>query len=162
VAPQLLQYDPSRTDVTAKIRDFYKLGFAQTLNYFQEFPKITKILSDRMYNAATSELGRIQSQFSPVYMYYYNYHGVWQFVSTFSAHSVSGEEREVIARSQALATWWKKNIVERNPPSFGVSHADELSLFFNYTGSVPIGPGSKDYEMSMALVSLWVQFANDE
>ena len=161
ISPKLLQYDLSRKDITEKIREFYKLGQGP-FNYFQEFPKLTQILSDRMYLAATHELAKIQSHFSSVYMYYYNYHGDWQFVSSFVDGNYSIEELESMEKAKAEAPWWIENIIEKKPPNFGVSHADELSLFFNYTGSIPITKDSKDFEMSEALVNLWVQYSYDE
>jgi carboxylesterase type B len=176
ISAQFLQYNASNKEITEKIKQFYNLNSAAVqentltklenetsktdlldFNYFEEFHKLTNIFSDRMYNTATRESVRLQAQFSPVYTYYNSYQGEWCFVTTF----VSDDEDANCDQppSRYTSPWWKENIELKSRPNYGVSHADELPFFFNYTGAREINSTCVDYQISLDLVKLWVDFA---
>ena len=72
IAPRLLYYNATDTNVTAKITQFY-FGNNSTVNFYRDFDQFTALLSDRYYNIFTQNTGQIQSQYSDVRLYYNDY-----------------------------------------------------------------------------------------
>ena len=145
VAPRLLFYNATDTDLTTRITQFY-FGTNSTVNYFTDFPKIAKLLSDRLYTIYTQDTAIMQSQYSEVRLYFNDY------------RFVPGNNQGSFCSVCEHLCQHKQFFMHSYAQCSGVSHEAELPLLFPLFPY--IGPLSGNYEMSRNLVKTWVQFAS--
>jgi len=121
----------------------------------------TNLISDRGFYRDTHHGAALQSQHSPVYLYYYSYRGEWSVVNFFP--EVSGTfSRQIEVGWSLLLGWVSKNVLGYKLRNYGASHSDELALMFYMPWVSEIYPENKDYDMSLDIVKLWVEFAQDK
>ncbi|OXA51774.1 esterase E4 [Folsomia candida] len=141
----------SNTDLITKIN----------MNPLERLDSYTNMISDRGFFYDAHHGASMQSIHSPVYLYYYSYRGKWSVVNFFP--EISGTfNRQLEVTWSLLTTWVAANVFGRQLPNYGASHSDELSLLFYMPWVSEIYAESQDYDMSLDLVKLWADFADND
>jgi len=158
LCPNLLFYDEKLRDITAKISSFYIGEKAKSIQFKEHFENLTNAFSDRLYIHPTRETVRIQSKFSAIYLYYFNYplkrgltylHDInhkWPLVPQFVWKEIKW--------------FFDEYILNRDHFFIGVIHGDDIALLFKFP-IIHLWPGTKDFEQSRLMVKMWVEFAQD-
>ncbi|CAL8090392.1 unnamed protein product [Orchesella dallaii] len=160
-APRTLHYPESLTDVSKKLYNFY-FGGVPKINDAKFHKNYTNIFGDRLFIVRGAVAGRLESKFTPTYMYYYDY-------------SSSFNTGELLANAQGdflphwlslgyyVAKQWVLQFFNLMPKrTDNACHSDEIAMLFNRDFLHSISPSHPDYQMSADLVKLWTSFANDE
>ncbi|CAL8100204.1 unnamed protein product [Orchesella dallaii] len=156
-----LWFNSSKGIAAEKIRNFYFGNNADPAlvaeNPFEALDNYTTMISDRGFNHDAHHGARIQSKYSPVYMYYYSYRGEWSAVNYFK--EVRGAWPRLVEVAWAIAAAWvRKNILGQPLTNYGASHSDELALMFHMPWVSDVTPECNDYTMSLDLIKLWADF----
>ncbi|ODN06567.1 Venom carboxylesterase-6 [Orchesella cincta] len=151
-------YEKSLVDITNKIRQFYFGVPAEKMRFYKQFINFTHVFSDRLYIQSMRETVMHQSQYSPVYAYYFSYpleRGLTFF------YDVTPSTPVYLQIGTKVVNEWVKKAFGIFPHHFGTCHGDELVLLFNFPMTY-IDVRDKDYEMSRQMIQTLVQFAKDE
>ncbi|CAL8105113.1 unnamed protein product [Orchesella dallaii] len=151
-------YEKSLADVTKKIREYYFGVSKEKLRFYNQFLNFTHAFSDRLYIHSMREMVKIQSQYSPVYAYYFSYpleRGLTFF------YDVTPTTPVYFQIGTKVVQEWVKKAFGISPLHFGACHGDELVLLYNFPMTY-IDVGDKDYEMSRQMIQTFVQFAYDD
>ncbi|CAG7717815.1 unnamed protein product, partial [Allacma fusca] len=152
---------PNGKELASKIKEIY---FPENSNLTkdQTLEQFTKLFTDAYFMLHVSHCISVQSQFSPVYPYYFSRRGGPSFTNQLNLLTNKGNMRVKIAKY--LATSLYNRITGNKPTDYGVCHADDLAMLFNlkFVFHVPWNPNSPDYNFSKDMVKLWVDFARDE
>jgi carboxylesterase type B len=158
LSPNFFHYEKSNKELTTKIRNFY-IGDdpSQPLSFDEKFQNITNAFSDRLYIHALRETVKIQSQWSPIYLYYFNYPLYRSLVYLFDINSNYPILPQFVWKE---IKWFLNEIFKIPNLSLGVGHGDEISLIFQLP-LFDISPKSKDFLISQFMVNLWANFTTD-
>ncbi|CAG7838552.1 unnamed protein product [Allacma fusca] len=162
VLPKLLKYDPKRKELTRKIKEFY-FGMAEQLDVVNAIEQFSDLLSDRLFIYPAFEAAKVQSRFSPVYLYYLSYKPQTSVYQLITSITPNGRISPVLEFSYSLLKrWFRGKILGLESITYGPSHGDELSLLFNVHFLARISEGHPDFEFSKTMVKLWASFAKAE
>jgi carboxylesterase type B len=142
-----------------KIRDFY-FGKGERIDTPAKLENYTNLMTDWVWAVGAKEVINLQSQFSPVYAYYYTYNG--KFALSNFILALKGKYPAIVEVSVFLLTKWiNENIFNVKTPVLGPCHGDEMALQFTLTGLSDTRQGHPDYDMSRKVVKLWTSFASN-
>jgi carboxylesterase type B len=162
VLPTMLKYDPKQKDLTRKIKEFY-FGPGEQLDVANNIEKFSDMLSDRLFIYPTFDAAKMQSPYSPVYLYYISYKpktSVYQLITSITPNGKISPVLEFMYSK--LKRWLWEEVLGLEFTTYGPSHGDEVSLLFNVHFLAAISEGHPDYEFSKTMVKLWASCAKDE
>ncbi|XP_021951286.1 venom carboxylesterase-6 [Folsomia candida] len=147
-------------EIAQKIRDFY-FKDTKDVTTFDNIHKYTNMIGDRGFFTDMHHCIRLHAKWNPTYVYFYSYPGEWTVANLFM--EVRGTLPRLMEVGWAvISSWVTRSLLGRSLPNYGASHGDELALLFQMPWISDIPPESRDYKMSLDLVKLWVDFANQE
>jgi carboxylesterase type B len=162
LSPKLFFYNAKLDNVTSAIRRFYvqdeneSPGKTKEMDFQKNFGSLTNAFSDRLYMHASRETARIQSRYSPVYLYYFTYPLKKGLVYLYDINP----EWPLVIQFVFKEIFWfiRENIFQTEIPSLGVIHGDDVALVFRFP-LIGLPPGTEDFHMSRQMVKMWVDFA---
>jgi len=154
--PKFFYYNDSLTNVTSEIRNFYlKDEETEKINFHQHFKALTDAFSDRLYIHSTKETVRIQTKYSPVYLYYFNYPLKKGLVYLYDTNP----DWPLVIQFVFKEIFWfiREYILQQEYPSIGVIHGDDVALIFRFP-IIKLPPSSVDFDISRQMVKMWTNF----
>ncbi|CAL8073942.1 unnamed protein product [Orchesella dallaii] len=161
--PLMLDYDPTRYDISWKIKQYYFSQLAGKPIGDSAIANFTAMYSDRVYFLDSKRAAMLHAKHAPVYLYFYSYPGEVSFFRLFKA--VMPSLGDIMAPELKIAMDVTKDFIRkyllRQPMKYLdiPCHADELILQFNTHRLIEINKNSRDYPVSKALVKSWADFA---
>ncbi|CAG7728616.1 unnamed protein product, partial [Allacma fusca] len=151
---------PNAKELAAKIKEIY-FPEKSTLTKDQKFEQFTKMFSDAFFLIHLNHCISVQSQFSPVYPFYFNRRGGPSFSVIVNLLTSKGSLPVKIGKHVAAIIYNK--ITGNKARDYGVCHTDDIAMLFKISTifNVPRNPQSADYNFSKDMVKLWVDFATD-
>jgi len=163
VMPNFIFYSTEGRQIDSdmsKIREFY-FGKGERIDTAAKMENYTNLMTDWVWGVGLEDAIKLQSEFSPVYAYYYTYNG--QFTLSNIILALKGKYPAIVELSwYFLSKWVNENIFNVKTPHFGPCHGDEMSLQFTLTGLSNVRQGHPDYDLSRKMVKLWTSFASNE
>ncbi|XP_035714047.1 venom carboxylesterase-6 isoform X2 [Folsomia candida] len=162
-APIMLMYDPKRTNVTDRFREYY--FSSPPYNHDTYFQNFTRMISDGWFFHALHGAVTHHNKVAPVYLYYYDYEAA--LPSIYSAMKAVESSDDWLFADARIAISIGKDLFKRyyghpGPHDYGACHADELLQLFNMERAFEIGQKSRDYQFSKDLVKTFVDFAKSD
>ncbi|CAG7821048.1 unnamed protein product [Allacma fusca] len=152
---------PNAKELADEIKEIY---FPKDSNFTKEqrLEQYTKLFTDAQFLLHTSHCISVQSEFTPVYPYYFSRRGGPSLTPIMNM--LMGNGHIALKLAKFFATSLYNKITGNKPRDYGVCHADELAMLFKVERmfDVPMNPQSPDYVFSKDMVQLWVDFARDE
>ena len=91
VLPGVLDYDPSRTDLTKAIVDRYFAGKIEQLS--RDLTPLVQVASDYLFHYPTQQVVDLHRKHAPVFPYSYNFRGGFSFYHYIKAYKETGSHR---------------------------------------------------------------------
>lgn len=85
-APKAFHYNPKRTDISQKLRQFYFGAQTKHLNSRDLIQNFTNLFGDRLFIVGVAQAALLERKFVPTYLYYYEHDGGFN-LGTFLATS---------------------------------------------------------------------------
>jgi carboxylesterase type B len=152
---------PNADEIVAKTKELY-FPKDSAFEKEQKLQQFTKLFSDSWFNLHSSHAISVQSQFSPVYPYYFSRRGGPSF--TAMLEMIVSKGNMIVKMMRFGVSLLYNKITGSKPRYYGVCHYDEVALQFKINGlfNIPKNPSSTDYMFSKEMVKLWVDFAKDD
>lgn len=167
IVPVLLHYDPNRTEISDKLRDYY-FSKNPNPNPAEDLVNLTRMLGAGIFFEGNHRIAKQISKFSPTYLYYYTYISESLPSSYAFIRAAKPTTRWwypwPVNYAQKLATYYFNKIMwpSTDPKRFGACHGDDILQTFSMNSFVDVKMMSSDYPFSKELVNTIVQFASNE
>lgn len=149
-------HNETRHEVASQIWDYY-LG-NKTVGMASLY-EIVDLFSDTSFFKPMEETALEFAKSLPLYLYLYNHHGEFGVAQGYFRITM----KLPMALDGLMATglqMLKKHVFGIQEKHWGVSHADELALFFKMHPVLSrIDPGHEEYQFSRELIRSWAYFA---
>jgi len=159
-APRAFHFDPTRTDVSQKVLDFYFGSDLSKMQPEQVILNLTNLYGDRLFQVGLSEAYILERKFTSLYLYLLDHQGGYNLgtIVAFSQAAIHPVLDLIIDRVKCffIEVIMRQEYQHKVP---GTAHTDELPLLW----ASPIQYAffrAKDIEMSKDLVKLWADFAS--
>lgn len=161
-APTLLDYEdspvPEKHMISKRLWDYYLGNKSLDSDTIHD---ITDMFSDMSFNRAFEAVAHVHSAAAPLYLYLYSHRGEFGIAQAYMRLSLKVPILLDGLLTEAFGLI-KKYILNWPDPHYGVCHGDEMAMFFKMHPLLStINPGSKDFNFSRSLVSLWASFAKN-
>jgi len=161
--PVLMHYDPNRTEVSDKLREYY---MNSSMSPSSDLMSLTRMLSDGIFFEPNYRVAKYHAKHVPTYLYYYTYlsstlPSVYSLIRAAKPKEWYPWELNIAG---GVASYYADKFIWRSkdPKKFGACHAEDILQLWSFSLITDIRPRSGDYNFSNAFVSSFVDFAQSK